>query len=712
MAGSVRVHNENRRRRAKAEQGRESLSVPNRPPAVRTIADIRRLQGTAGNRVVTRLMTDGFVVQSKLRVGPAGDAYEREADRIADAVMRGATQATPAVPASDDVHRVRRSVEPGAEPVGLEGGDLGTDSERAIHQAQRSGRRLTPDVRQSMEGAFGTSFDNVRVHASPAADSLSRSMQARAFTVGRDIFFAKGQYSPDTGSGRKLLAHELTHTLQQGASSEPQRCTTVQRALGLEFQTGWGIVRSLPAAVPQTQGAQRPDPNVQSDWPDMPVTHAMDQTGAPSPTAGKKTKKKNLPKVSTNIPWIDDEHQEVSSGMYMLGKEWPSPVGVGAKIAWPTQGRHHYKLFKGQNVKAWPGHFMSVDDADTPLGAELEWVVDPPLSDRKKLGKVLNDLKKHAEQLLKFKSRESFLLSEATKSKADSTIELQPSVKGKIDMEAAPQATGGVSIDYLHRLFGDLANKGQVAQKRQTGKKAKRVQQGKAGKTAPQYLMGYGSTSTPMAMVDAANRIEGSDRLKGLISYIARYAVMGDTPTPMLYAKANTIFLAKTDLGALFRKLPDDELDLYEGDGAAFEKLVATALADKWDASRRIFVSGIQNPQDEDNPVELKLKLGEWVNAIAEHGVDLLSSSYHKQVLATSTDQPALATSALYKTQLESMGGLGSKMDALEGEQAGEETGFVMEFRANTDPSLKPKDWPDYGLTIFDYLEALNRGKA
>ena len=71
-----------------------------------------------------------------------------------------------------------------------------------------------------MEGAFGADFGGVRVHADSSADGLSRSMQAKAFTVGSDIFFARGQYQPSSTSGQRLLAHELTHTVQQGAAGE------------------------------------------------------------------------------------------------------------------------------------------------------------------------------------------------------------------------------------------------------------------------------------------------------------------------------------------------------------------------------------------------------------------------------------------------------------------------------------------------------------
>jgi uncharacterized protein DUF4157 len=70
-----------------------------------------------------------------------------------------------------------------------------------------------------MEGHLGADLSAVRVHADGRGDVLSRSVQADAFTTGSDVFFRSGRYAPDTGEGRKLLAHELTHVVQQASGS-------------------------------------------------------------------------------------------------------------------------------------------------------------------------------------------------------------------------------------------------------------------------------------------------------------------------------------------------------------------------------------------------------------------------------------------------------------------------------------------------------------
>ncbi len=101
---------------------------------------------------------------------------------------------------------------------GLEGGDVDTDVARSIESAKGGGAPLHDGVRSSMEQGFGADFSGVRVHTGGEADALNRSLNARAFTTGNDIFFGKGQYNPGSSGGQELIAHELTHTVQQNAA--------------------------------------------------------------------------------------------------------------------------------------------------------------------------------------------------------------------------------------------------------------------------------------------------------------------------------------------------------------------------------------------------------------------------------------------------------------------------------------------------------------
>ena len=103
-------------------------------------------------------------------------------------------------------------------------GRLDGEVARAIQERRGRGRSLPDRVRRDAESSFETDFSHVRVHTGDHAEELSRRLQAEAFTVGGDVFFAKDAYDPSDRSGRELLGHELAHTVQQGeAPGRPQR---------------------------------------------------------------------------------------------------------------------------------------------------------------------------------------------------------------------------------------------------------------------------------------------------------------------------------------------------------------------------------------------------------------------------------------------------------------------------------------------------------
>ncbi len=96
---------------------------------------------------------------------------------------------------------------------------LAPEIEHTILQSRGGGQALDGKVCAQMESAFSVDFGGVRVHTGTEADTLNRSLNARAFTVGQDIYFRQGAYSPGSSDGRKLLAHELTHVVQQGGAT-------------------------------------------------------------------------------------------------------------------------------------------------------------------------------------------------------------------------------------------------------------------------------------------------------------------------------------------------------------------------------------------------------------------------------------------------------------------------------------------------------------
>ncbi|MDA0266881.1 MAG: DUF4157 domain-containing protein [Cyanobacteria bacterium] len=103
--------------------------------------------------------------------------------------------------------------------VGAAGGDVGGDLEQRIQRSRGQGQEIAAPMRGKLEEAFGRDFGGVRIHANTEADQLNRAVQAKAFTTGNDIYFKQGEYRPESRGGQELLAHELTHVVQQTTES-------------------------------------------------------------------------------------------------------------------------------------------------------------------------------------------------------------------------------------------------------------------------------------------------------------------------------------------------------------------------------------------------------------------------------------------------------------------------------------------------------------
>jgi len=101
--------------------------------------------------------------------------------------------------------------------------------ESALSSSKGNGSALPSSTMETMNSRFGADFSNVRIHTGSAAESLSSSISAQAFTHGSDIYFNAGKFQPGTEGGSLLLAHELTHTIQQGSVAQPSRGSAVSR---------------------------------------------------------------------------------------------------------------------------------------------------------------------------------------------------------------------------------------------------------------------------------------------------------------------------------------------------------------------------------------------------------------------------------------------------------------------------------------------------
>ncbi len=177
-------------------------------------------------------------VQAKLKLGAPNDAYEQEANRVAEQVMRmpvpervqrkcaacaaaesaGRPAPCPACAGSDVENQVRRK-EVGESPT------IGAPVAGKIASLASGGVPLPVRERSYFEPRFGRSLESVRIHTGHVAMSAAEAIQAKAFTHGTNIAFAAGAWQPETTDGRRLLAHELVHTVQQSSRETVRRTT-------------------------------------------------------------------------------------------------------------------------------------------------------------------------------------------------------------------------------------------------------------------------------------------------------------------------------------------------------------------------------------------------------------------------------------------------------------------------------------------------------
>lgn len=234
------------------EQRPAALSrTPAVTAAARPVAAARSLQQRLGNRGTQALAAQvaarsgrpggtatGGTATGRFSLSQPGDAHEREAESVADKVMGMTDTSTTlprgSAPARAVIQRRCAACEEEANESKVQRQEASAAAPHitppvsaGIDALKGGGSPLPAPSRAFFEPRFGASFDKVRVHTDSRAADTASAINARAFTVGNAIAFGTGEYSPDSQSGRRLLAHELTHVVQQGRASDT--AATVQR---------------------------------------------------------------------------------------------------------------------------------------------------------------------------------------------------------------------------------------------------------------------------------------------------------------------------------------------------------------------------------------------------------------------------------------------------------------------------------------------------
>jgi hypothetical protein len=220
-----------------------------------------------GNRAITSFGAAN--IQRKLTVGETNDPMEHQADDMADKVMRMPERPLVQRQADntddEDIKRKPLSgpIPPFIQAKGDGGGVVSPAVTNGIKATQGDGKSMDGSTKSFMESRFGIGFNDVKIHNGAKPAQLSQTLNAKAFTVDNNIYFNDFQYRPETHEGKRLLAHELTHTLQQGTS-------TIKRTPAKTDTQA--TTDSTPPAAPKQTGLNRTLYVVQNDvWKSLPV---------------------------------------------------------------------------------------------------------------------------------------------------------------------------------------------------------------------------------------------------------------------------------------------------------------------------------------------------------------------------------------------------------------------------------------------------------
>lgn len=349
-------------------------------------------------------------------------------------------------------------------------------------------------------------------------------------------------------------------------------------------------------------------------------------------------------------------------------------VGFEFQTGWGIRERNPYRRYGRQEVIRDYGVFkLTADEAQTPLGAEIEFVV-PHLAEnqRPQMDTALQYLESLASEMNKFKGVSIFSLDKATLTAADDNVEVHPTIKSGGDMTANPQLTGGIRLERLTQMFNDL------------GAKHAPHQQAKSDLVSTGGGPGLANAAARVANL-TVNGAAASPECEGLVAMILTYLAMGKTATnvpgmtqkTLNYGKASLTLLARTDFVRMFRRLPTVEKAFFKAHPDQFEALVLAA-AGGLAPNANVLERGIHG-------VPVNITRSTWLRDMTA-GHDRLKEK---------TDP-----------RLFGFGEKGRKVDSVGPGQA--HKGIIFEFRTMK-KEIKYDQWRDMGLRLFDYVVHLNQ---
>jgi hypothetical protein len=328
-------------------------------------------------------------VQPKLRINPPGDRFEQEADRVADRVAL----ATPssAAPGSEHISSTQGKMVQAKcatcdEEKNLQRKEIAGTPAKGLSMAENgvgtSGTGMSPETRSFMETQIGHRFGDVRIHHDAKAAESARGINARAYTAGRDIVFGAGEYAPETREGRRLLAHELTHVVQQrsagGSMIQREPCEQSERFSG-DLTWGHDIIQwdyvlkvnPYPGGKREYEipGGSKTKSTTETSTTRTPDAENPELTGIDEPQSGQDLASTNSKSGFADI--VDMRTQEI----YELKPPTPQSQALGKQEVdrYVTLANLHCGgLWKaGTN---YPGNGEKFRVVPDPTFPDIEWV--------------------------------------------------------------------------------------------------------------------------------------------------------------------------------------------------------------------------------------------------------------------------------------------------------------------------------------------------
>nr|WP_294872810.1 DUF4157 domain-containing protein [uncultured Pedobacter sp.] len=244
------------------------------------------------------LQADGeasFFLQTKLNVGDPDDPFEKEADDVADKVMRSSDAnfvqlKCAACEEEETIHKkpLSTNITPFVQTKSNVESTVNDQLTSSIENSRGNGSSMDNQTKSFMENRIGADFGSVKIHSGQESVQMNRALNAQAFTTGNDIYFNEGKYSPETDDGKRLLAHELTHVIQQTAPVADKAVQRKQNPTTEPVTTPSQKVESEPKKDKTDKkdvSGTASNPGAQSLPPDEPSKSGLKTDKAPASTS-------------------------------------------------------------------------------------------------------------------------------------------------------------------------------------------------------------------------------------------------------------------------------------------------------------------------------------------------------------------------------------------------------------------------------------------